>query len=144
MDILSSWACSLTEGYLIDICEDEKQLMYTRCSYVYPSGSQCSNPIPRHLDPPLCGGHCDSVEPPKLEETADISTSGSGEAERDFSVTEQVAAIDSDRTSTKFDQEMCTWRIYCILAMFHYGFQATIVYSSLEVVWESWGLIDWL
>ena len=112
-DILSSQALSLTEGYFTDICEDEKQLMYTRCSYVYPSGSQCSNPIPRHLDPPLCGGHCDSVEPPKLEESADtdISTSGSGETERDLSVTEQVAAIDSDRTSKTLDHEMCTWWI---------------------------------
>ena len=47
--------------------------MYTRCSYIYPSGSQCSNPIPQYLDPPLCGGHCDRVEPPKLEEAADDS-----------------------------------------------------------------------
>ena len=58
-----------------DICEDEKQLMYTRCSYVYPSGNQCTNPIPRHLHPPLCGGHCDNVNPPKVGQTVDNDAS---------------------------------------------------------------------
>ena len=87
--------------------------MYTRCSYVYPSGSQCSNPIPRHLDPPLCGGHCDSVELPRLEETADDGASGNGETERDPLETEKVAALDSDRTSKTLtsnvlDHETCT------------------------------------
>ena len=74
--------------------------MYTRCSYVYPSGTQCSNPIPQYLDPPLCGGHCDSVEPPKLEEMANVGNSPTTEMGKDQIGTEQVAAIDSDRTTT--------------------------------------------
>ena len=46
---------------LLDICDDEKQLFYTNCSYVFPSGGQCSNPVPLYMVPPLCGGHCDNV-----------------------------------------------------------------------------------
>lgn len=103
--ILSSQAFSLTKDYT-DICEDEKQLMYTRCSYVYPSGSRCTNPIPQHLDPPLCGGHCDSVELPKLEEIADA---GNRTTETEKDGTELVAAVDSNRTSTTItDHETCT------------------------------------
>ena len=120
MDLVSflfnKLAFLLTEG-CVDICEDEKQLMYTWCSYVYPSGSRCSNPIPRHLDPPLCGGHCDNVEPPKLEEdTANASTSDSnGGTGRDHSgslgAVGQVATTDSDRRTSQTlvsDHEMCT------------------------------------
>ncbi|XP_064397960.1 KAT8 regulatory NSL complex subunit 2-like [Halichondria panicea] len=43
------------------IFDDEKQLFYTKCSYVFPSGGQCSNPVPLYMVPPLCGGHCDNV-----------------------------------------------------------------------------------
>lgn len=25
---------------------------------------QCTNPIPKYLDPLLCGGHCDNIKPP--------------------------------------------------------------------------------
>ena len=99
----------LTNSYCTDICDDEKQLIYTRCSYIYPSGNQCSNPIPRYLDPPLCGGHCDSVEPPKLEEAEDSGVSDS-RRKRDPSETEQAAAINSERTlpSHVLDCETCT------------------------------------
>lgn len=45
----------------LDIFDDEKQLFYTKCSYVFPSGGQCSNPVPLYMVPPLCGGHCDNV-----------------------------------------------------------------------------------
>jgi hypothetical protein len=95
--ILSIQAFPLSKEYA-DICEDEKQLMYTRCSYVYPSGSRCTNPIPQHLYPPLCGGHCDSVEPPKLEEMANTGNSTTSVTEKDISGTELVAAVDSNRT----------------------------------------------
>ena len=62
------WRCfSLTLEYT-DICDDPKQLLYIRCSYVYPSGVQCSKPVTRYLDPSLCGGHCDSVSVP-IEQT---------------------------------------------------------------------------
>ena len=44
-----------------DICSDQKQLLYTLCTYVYPSGGQCASPIPLYLTPPLCGGHCDTA-----------------------------------------------------------------------------------
>ena len=44
-----------------DICSDQKQLLYTFCTYVYPSGGQCASPIPLYLTPPLCGGHCDTA-----------------------------------------------------------------------------------
>ena len=44
-----------------DICSDPKQLLYTLCAYVYPSGGQCASPIPHYLTPPLCGGHCDTA-----------------------------------------------------------------------------------
>jgi hypothetical protein len=54
--------CALTP-FLPDVCDDEKQLLYTKCSYVYPSGIQCTNPVPRYLDPLLCGGHCDNIRP---------------------------------------------------------------------------------
>jgi hypothetical protein len=43
------------------ICSDQKQLLYTLCTYVYPSGGQCASPIPLYLTPPLCGGHCDTA-----------------------------------------------------------------------------------
>ncbi len=42
-----------------DICEDPRQQLYTRCSY---GGGKCTNPIPQYWDPPLCGGHCDTME----------------------------------------------------------------------------------
>ena len=29
--------------------------------YVYPSGAQCTSPVSVYLNPPLCGGHCDTV-----------------------------------------------------------------------------------
>ena len=48
-----------------DVCDDSKQLLYTKCSYIYPSGIQCTNPIPKYLDPLLCGGHCDNIRPPE-------------------------------------------------------------------------------
>lgn len=32
---------------------------------MYPSGMQCTNPIPKYIDPLLCGGHCDNIKPPK-------------------------------------------------------------------------------
>ena len=50
---------------LPDVCDDDKQLLYTKCSYVYPSGIQCTNPVPQYLDPLLCGGHCDNIRPPE-------------------------------------------------------------------------------
>ena len=45
-----------------DVCDVRNQLLYVKCSYVYPSGQSCSKPIPRFLNLQLCGGHCDSVE----------------------------------------------------------------------------------
>lgn len=45
-----------------DVCDVRNQLLYVKCSYVYPSGQSCSKPIPHFVNPPLCGGHCDSVE----------------------------------------------------------------------------------
>lgn len=33
---------------------------------MYPSGIQCTNPIPKYLDPLLCGGHCDNIRPPEI------------------------------------------------------------------------------
>ena len=50
---------------LLDVCDDDKQLLYTKCSYIYPSGIQCTNPVPKYLDPLLCGGHCDNILPPE-------------------------------------------------------------------------------
>ncbi len=47
------------------MCDDSKQLLYTKCSYMYPSGIQCTNPVPKYLDPLLCGGHCDNIRPPE-------------------------------------------------------------------------------
>ena len=47
-----------------DICSDTKQLLYTSCTYIYPSGTQCGSPIPLYLNPPLCGGHCDTALSP--------------------------------------------------------------------------------
>jgi hypothetical protein len=88
--------------------------MYTRCSYVYPSGSRCTNPIPQHLDPPLCGGHCDSVEPPKLEEEMEnASTSGRNketerETERDLSGTAEQVATNRTSQTLVLDHETCT------------------------------------
>lgn len=52
----------LTDRCSLHVCDDHNQLLYTRCSYVYPSGQSCSKPIPRYLNLPLCGGHCDHVE----------------------------------------------------------------------------------
>ena len=104
----------MTKGYT-DICEDEKQLMYTRCSYVYPSGNQCSNPIPQYLDLPLCGGHCDSVEPPKLEEIAESdarnSTKSCGrieETERDLSETVKQVPVNRTSQTLVSDHHTCT------------------------------------
>lgn len=82
--------CFFNWNHYSDICEDEKQLMYTRCSYIYPSNNQCTNPIPRHLDPPLCGGHCDSVDPPELEPATDSNT---GKQSDDL----ELASTDSKR-----------------------------------------------
>ena len=31
---------------------------------MYPSGIQCTNPVPKYLEPLLCGGHCDNIRPP--------------------------------------------------------------------------------
>lgn len=62
-----------------DICDDNHQLLYTRCAYVYPSGLQCTNPIPKYLEPLLCGGHCDNIKPP--EQDCDVSASTKGPAE---------------------------------------------------------------
>jgi len=50
-----------------DICDDPKQNLFIRCSYVYPSGQQCTNPVPKYLDPLLCGGHCDNIKPPSYD-----------------------------------------------------------------------------
>ena len=80
--------------------------MYTRCSYVYPSGNQCSNPIPRHLDPPLCGGHCDSVDPPKLEPSGDSSSASSekellhGHEKEEVAMKENKNVVDGDRSTS--------------------------------------------
>ena len=60
-----------------DICDDPKQHLYTKCSYVYPSGTQCTNPVPQYLNPLLCGGHCDNVNPP-LDESGDSETTHEG------------------------------------------------------------------
>ena len=54
---------TLTNHYT-DICDDDKQLLYTKCTYVYPSDIQCTNPVPKYLEPLLCGGHCDNIKPP--------------------------------------------------------------------------------
>ena len=50
------------------------------CSYVYPSGLQCTSPVPIYLSPPLCGGHCDTAitetkakEPQELTGTSEMS-----------------------------------------------------------------------
>ena len=32
------------------------------CSYTGPNGMTCSNPVPKYLDPLLCGGHWDQGE----------------------------------------------------------------------------------
>lgn len=69
------WRSSLTLRCK-DICDDSKQLLYTRCSYVYPSGIQCSKPVARYLEPPLCGGHCDSVSVPVEQSPLDKSDDG--------------------------------------------------------------------
>ena len=45
-----------------DVCDDDNQLLYVKCSYTYPSGQPCSKPVASFLDPPLCGGHCDQLE----------------------------------------------------------------------------------
>lgn len=52
----------------LDICADPKQLLYTSCIYVYPSGAQCVSPVAIYMNPPLCGGHCDMavMTPPSL------------------------------------------------------------------------------
>ena len=36
---------------------------------------QCTNPIPKYLDPLLCGGHCDNINPPEftVNESANVS-----------------------------------------------------------------------
>lgn len=66
---------SLTGG-VPDICDDSKQLLYTKCTYIYPSGNQCTNPVPKYLDPLLCGGHCDNIRPP------DCGVEGGGDSIR--------------------------------------------------------------
>lgn len=48
------------------------------CSYVYPSGLQCTSPVPIHLNPPLCGGHCDTA----ITETKPLELTGSSENTR--------------------------------------------------------------
>ncbi len=48
-----------------DICDDTKQLLYTRCTF---NGTKCTNPIPQYFEPPICGGHCDTIEPTVHEE----------------------------------------------------------------------------
>ena len=40
---------------------------------MYPSGAHCSSPVPVHLLPPLCGGHCDIA-------LADLPSEKQGEA----------------------------------------------------------------
>ena len=39
--------------------EDSKQQLYTYCSHVSSNGMTCTNPVPKYLDPLLCGGHWD-------------------------------------------------------------------------------------
>lgn len=43
---------------------------------MYPSGVQCSKPVARYLDPPLCGGHCDSINVPIEQTPLDKSDDG--------------------------------------------------------------------
>ena len=62
-----------------DICGDPKQLLYATCSYIYPSGTQCSSPVPIYLNPPLCGGHCDTaVTSQNSDHSQRPGTSGEG------------------------------------------------------------------
>uniref|UniRef100_A0A1X7VA41 KAT8 regulatory NSL complex subunit 2 n=1 Tax=Amphimedon queenslandica TaxID=400682 RepID=A0A1X7VA41_AMPQE len=44
------------------IVEDSKQQLYTSCSYTGPNGTTCNNPVPKYLEPLLCGGHWDQGE----------------------------------------------------------------------------------
>lgn len=68
------WSCLILNHICIDVCDDDRQLFYTRCSYAYQSGVQCSNPVPLYIVPPFCGGHCDniSVAPPVKEEQSSV------------------------------------------------------------------------
>ena len=47
---------------ILDILEDSKQQLYTYCSYTSPVGTTCLNPVPKYLDPLLCGGHWDQIK----------------------------------------------------------------------------------
>ena len=40
-----------------DILEDSRQLLYTHCTHTDPGGIACTNPIPKFLNPLLCGAH---------------------------------------------------------------------------------------
>ena len=82
-----------------DICDDPKQLLYRNCTYIYPSGSQCTSPVATYLTPPLCGGHCDVAilatpisggEPRKLGNTSAKATHHSSEKDGVCEYTESV------------------------------------------------------
>lgn len=42
--------------------EDTKQVLYTCCSYSHTNGVLCTNPVPKYLEPSLCGAHWDQIE----------------------------------------------------------------------------------
>ena len=48
--------------FITDIVEDSKQQLYTSCCYTGPNGMTCNNPVPKYLEPLLCGGHWDQGE----------------------------------------------------------------------------------
>ena len=61
--------------------------MYTKCSYTFPSGAQCSNPVALYITPPLCGGHCDNIDL-SLPEKRGQDTVTEAQAEAMQSITE--------------------------------------------------------
>ena len=40
-----------------DILDDSRQQLYTHCSHSNSAGISCCNPVPKYVDPLLCGDH---------------------------------------------------------------------------------------